>query len=160
MFTSKTQIIKENAVFIHRAKEVYYLYNVEEVNSISIDSALERLTGTGIVAFFGEPFIGAFAKAYPESSDEERKVAAYTCALFLSAILKGFPTDRLHTFVRYTRDYCRHFTFNCKMYDTIFDLMNKEIMTKLPLYDSNCNGVEQACSKNDIFEAFDFYTNK
>lgn len=107
---------------------------------------------------FGEPFIKAFSKFMP---NEEEKVlaAAYTCSLFLSAILCGFPTAKLHMFVHYTREHLQRFSFNCKMYEEIFSHMDESILERVPLLDKNGGETTRACSKQDIFEAFDFYTN-
>lgn len=107
---------------------------------------------------FGEPFMKAFSTLMP---NEEEKVlaAAYTCSLFLSAILCGFPTAKLHMFVHYTREHLQRFSFNCKMYEEIFSHMDESILERVPLLDKNGGETTRACSKQDIFEAFDFYTN-
>jgi hypothetical protein len=93
--------------------------------------------------------------------NEEEKVlaAAYTCSLFLSAILKGFPTAKLHTFVHFTKENVQRFSFNCKMYEEIFSHMNEDDLKAVVLLDKERNFIRRQCSKQDIFEAFDFYTN-
>ena len=109
---------------------------------------------------FGEPFIHAFTAVYPAGNSEEVSVAAYTCSLFLSAIFEGFPTESLHIFVNHTRENCSRFTFDCRMYGTIIDKMDEESLKRVALMDIDGNTVFRECSKEDIKEAFDFYTNR
>lgn len=107
---------------------------------------------------FGEPFIKAFSKFMP---NEEEKVlaAAYTCSLFLSAILKGFPTAKLHTFVHFTKENVQRFSFNCKMYDSIYSHIEETDLEHVALLGKENSYTYYSCSRQDIFEAFDFYTN-
>ena len=124
------------------------------------DKTLARLATAGLKEDFGEPFLSAFRAVHPQGSEEELKTAAYTCVLFLSTILEGFPTDKLNIFVRHTRDHCSRFTFDCKRYDIIFGFMSPCSLTRVTLLDKNGNICTRECSKQDIFEAFDFYTNR
>ena len=124
------------------------------------DKTLARLATAGLKEDFGEPFLSAFRAVHPQGSEEELKTAAYTCTLFLSAILEGFPTDKLNIFVRHTRDNCSRFTFDCKRYDMIFGSMPPSSLTLVALLDRDGNTRTRECSKQDIYEAFDFYTNR
>ena len=124
------------------------------------DKTLARLATAGLKEDFGEPFLSAFRAVHPQGSEEELKTAAYTCTLFLSAILEGFPTDKLNIFVRHTRDNCSRFTFDCKRYDMIFGSMPPSSLTLVALLDRDGNTLTRECSKQDIYEAFDFYTNR
>ena len=124
------------------------------------DKTLARLATAGLKEDFGEPFLSAFRAVHPQVSEEELKTAAYTCTLFLSAILEGFPTDKLNIFVRHTRDNCSRFTFDCKRYDMIFGSMPPSSLTQVTLLDKDGNTRTRECSKQDIYEAFDFYTNR
>ena len=124
------------------------------------DKTLARLATAGLKEDFGEPFLSAFRAVHPQVSEEELKTAAYTCTLFLSAILEGFPTDKLNIFVRHTRDNCSRFTFDCKRYDMIFGSMPPSSLTLVALLDRDGNTLTRECSKQDIYEAFDFYTNR
>ena len=124
------------------------------------DKTLARLATAGLKEDFGEPFLSAFRAVHPHGSEEELKTAAYTCTLFLSAILEGFPTDKLNIFVRHTRDNCSRFTFDCKRYDMIFRSMPPSSLTQVTLLDKDGNTRTRECSKQDIYEAFDFYTNR
>lgn len=107
---------------------------------------------------FGEPFIKAFSMFAPQSHDEIL-VASYTCTLFLSVFFNNFPTEKLHTFVHYTKEHYSRFSFNCKMYEEIFSHMNEDDLKAVVLLDKERNFILRQCSKQDIFEAFDFYTN-
>lgn len=124
------------------------------------DKTLARLATAGLKVDFGEPFLSAFRAVHPQGSEEELKTAAYTCTLFLSAILEGFPTDKLNIFVRHTRDNCCRFTFDCKRYDIIFGSMPPRSLTQVTLLDKDGNTRTRECCKQDIYEAFDFYTNR
>ena len=109
-------------------------------------------------AGFGEPFIKAFSEFMP---DEEEKVlvASFTCSIFLSAILYKFPTEKLHTFVHFTKEHYQRFSFNCKMYDSIFSHMEECDLENVALLDREGKHTNRHCTKQEIFEAFDFYTN-
>lgn len=107
---------------------------------------------------FGEPFIKAFSAFMPDES-EKVLVASYTCSLFLSVVLNRLPTAKLHTFVHFTKEHCQRFSFNCKMYEEIFSQMEQRDLERMPLLDKNGSHTEKNCSKQDIYEAFDFYTN-
>lgn len=126
-----------------------------------IDDDFKKIVGTAPPAGFGEPFITAFKKLYNGKPDEI-SAAAYTCSLFLSAIFEEFPTTTLHTFVHYIQENYKRFSFNCKMYEHIFKEMNTDTPQAVSLcLLSNTNlHTTRKCSKEDIFEAFDFYTNR
>lgn len=126
----------------------------------NITTALSSIAGSGIHPDFGEPFKSMFAAHYPNGSDEEITVAAYICSLFLSSILKGFPTDKLHVFVHYAKDECSRFTFDCKMYDTLVGSIDGNSLKMVPLMDNCGNTAHCECRKEEIMEAFDFYTNR
>ena len=109
---------------------------------------------------FGEPFMSAFKATYTSGSEEEITTAAYVCSLFLSAISEGFPTERLHTFVNYVKEKCSRFTFDCKMYDTILDKIGNDSLRQVALIDNTSCTVFKGCSREEMKEAFDFYTNR
>ena len=124
-----------------------------------IADALCRIAGiTEVDRRFGEPFIGAFGKHCAQRNSEVL-VASYTCSLFLSAIFNKFPTERLHTFVHFTKEHYSRFTFNCKMYENIFAYIGEDELKEVALLGKDGETVHRQCSKQEIFEAFDFYTN-
>ncbi len=104
---------------------------------------------------FGEPFIRSFESNM--SGAQNIEAAAYICSLFLSCILTGFPTERMHIFVRYTREELSLFTFDCRMYDKLASEIAGESFT---LLDETGNPVLKECSKQEIIESFDFFTNR
>ena len=126
----------------------------------NLRETLSAISGREPHPSFGEPFMHAFAALHTTGNSEEITVAAYICSLFLSAIFEGFPTGKLHIFVNHTRENCSRFTFDCRMYDTILDRVDKESLKRVPLMDIDGNTVFRQCSKDDIKEAFDFYTNR
>lgn len=122
--------------------------------------ALAHIARTTLPEVFGEPFLSAFKAVHTQGNEEELMSAALICSLFLSAIIEGFPTDKLNTFVKYTRDNCSSFTFDCRMYDTIFEKIQPESLKQTALLDKDGRTHYKECCKQDIFEAFDFYTNR
>ena len=124
-----------------------------------ISNCLCRITGVSVLdTRFGEPFIKAFGKFKPQSN-EEVLVASYTCSLFLSVIFNKIQTDKLHTFVHFTKEHYHRFSFNCNMYEEIFSHICDEEPTTVLLIDKCGKYTTRQCTKQDIFEAFDFYTN-
>lgn len=118
-----------------------------------------RITGVPeLDESFGEPFIKAFSKFRPQGC-EEVFVAAYTCSLFLSVIFNKFPSEKLHTFVHFTKEHYHRFSFNCKTYEPLFSNIAEEDLVAVSLIDQEGKNAYRNCSKQDIFEAFDFYTN-
>ena len=143
---------------INNTKKTCTFATMKEENK-DITDTLCRITGIRETdARFGEPFIGAFS-AFASQSHEEVLAASYICSLFLSAIFNKFPTEKLNAFVHYTKEHYKYFSFNCKMYDNIFAQMNENTLKSVPLFDKEGYSVLRHCSKQDIFEAFDFYTN-
>lgn len=124
-----------------------------------IDKIFKGTTGYSVPPGFGEPFISAFTD-FGQLKQNDAVVAGYICALFLSAILAGFPTAELHTFVHNAKDCSSRFSFNCKAYDAIYSRMSEEHLAKTSLIDANGENITHHCDKKEIFEAFDFYTNQ
>ena len=131
----------------------------EKTGKSSIAETFERITGTLPPKGFGEPFATAFSALY-KGDKEEIAAAAYTCSLFLSAILEQFPTEKLHIFVHNIQENYRRFSFNCKMYETIFENMGSNALCDIALLDNSGHACSKKCDKKDIFEALDFYTNR
>ena len=131
----------------------------ENGETLEIENIFEKILGITPPKGFGEPFATAFSRLY-HGEREEIAAAAYTCSLFLSAILENYPTATLHTFVHYIQENHRRFSFNCNMYETIFCRMKPESLQNTCLLSVNNRPVLRECSREDIFEAFDFYTNR
>lgn len=127
-------------------------------NDIAIKELFRQTTGCTVSETFGAPFVAAFSK-YHKADEEQIIAAAYCCSLFLSCILAGFPTNRMHTFVHCAREQCSRFLFNCKMYDTLFSNIPSQLLDAVVLLNSECCSILRTCKKEDIYEAFDFYTN-
>lgn len=120
---------------------------------------LERIAGTPLPDGFGEPFTAVFDKLYPGRGDET-VAAGFICSLFLSCILAGFSNTKMHTFVHYANENYGRFSFNCKMYETIFENMGSNALYDIALLDNSGHACSKKCDKKDIFEALDFYTNR
>lgn len=124
-----------------------------------IDHVFAGIIGTAPPVGFGEPFATAFSNMY-NGDEDEIKAAAYICSLFLSAILEGYHTAQLHTFVHYVQEHHERFSFNCNMYESIYSSISAEMLQNVSLLKSDNQQTVRACSQEDIFEAFDFYTNR
>jgi hypothetical protein len=129
----------------------------EEIQEI--DNIFERILGITPPKGFGEPFTTAFSRLY-HGEREEIAAAAYTCSLFLSAMFEEYSTAKLHTFVHRADEACSRFSFNCNMYETIFSRIESETLKNVCLLGGDNRPKVRECSKEDIFEAFDFYTNR
>ena len=125
----------------------------------SIDIAFEQILGIAPPDGFGEPFATAYSRLY-NGNKEEIMVAAYTCSLFLSVLFEEYPTARFHTFVHRIQENYGRFSFNCDMYENIFKEMDNDALHAVCLLEKNNVPSLRECSKEDIFEAFDFYTNR
>lgn len=112
-----------------------------------------------INAGFGEPFLTAFA-SFNGNADKRIIAAAYACSLFLSCIINKFPTERLRTFMNAAREEYGRFIFNCKAYEEIYSRIERRNSDETPLLDKDGNCEFRCLSKNDFFEALDFYTNQ
>ena len=142
--------------------EIYILYNIIQLQRFmheeDIKKKLEELVGKEIYNEFGQPFTKIFEQAY-NGNKNDIQVAAYTCSLFLSCLLAKMPTVILNTFVYYTKERDSRFSFNCNMYETLFTKIEGTDLENIPLFSEKKELARHTLTKQDIFEAFDFYTN-
>ncbi len=132
----------------------------QQTNSKNIKELLQAIAGHSLPNNFGTPFTTTFPQFHNAESEEQLQAAGYICSLFLSCILTGFPSEKLNIFTHQAQEHCTRFTFNCNMYETIYNQMEKAELESVPLLDSQGHCTPRRCSKEDIFEAFDFYTNR
>lgn len=132
----------------------------QQANSKNIKELLQAIVGHSLPNNFGTPFTTTFPQFHNAESEEQLQAAGYICSLFLSCILTGFPSEKLNIFTHQAQEHCTRFTFNCNMYETIYNQMEKAELESVPLLDSQGHCTPRRCSKEDIFEAFDFYTNR
>ena len=125
----------------------------------TIENAFAQILGSAPPKEFGEPFATAYSRLH-HGNKEEITAAAYICSLFLSALLEKYPTSRLHTFVHHVQENYGRFSFNCDMYENIFKEMDNDALHTVCLLGKDNIPTVRKCSKEDIFEAFDFYTNR
>lgn len=133
---------------------------MKETEKPDIEKVLSSIIKGNVHQSFGEPFRRAFIACGLGCSKEDIKAASYICSLFLSTILEGFPSDRLHTFVHYTREHYSLFTFDCRMYDTLLEKTDESSLWRTTLIDNEYKTVFRECCKNDLKEAYDFFTNR
>lgn len=118
---------------------------------------LEWIAGCDIDEAFGMEFLDAFRICLGDGRLHDAEVAAYTCSLYLSCVFAGFPTEKMHTFVHCSREIYRRLSFDCRMYEKLFAHMNRNVLI---LISGEKKCIEYQCNKQEIFEAFDFYTNQ
>lgn len=122
-------------------------------------SILETITGEAVCTGFGQPFIKTFSLHFTDRCKEEILAASYTCSLFLSTILNRYPSHRLHTYVHTIDSLYPRILFNCKSYDKLLSNIGTDNILHMLLLDKDSKVIACQCSKQDISEAFDFYTN-
>lgn len=85
------------------------------------------------------------------------------CELYLSCVKLGFPTNKMRQTVNYIRNVYGTYSFNCNDYDDLFELMKhdkKNVSSQINftlLEDIGKIKIDQTASKEEIFEAFDFF---
>jgi 3-dehydroquinate synthase len=85
------------------------------------------------------------------------------CELYLSATRCGFPTERMHQVRQFVAANYGHFAFTCKEYDRLYELMTHDKKNTAGHINFTLLGavgdirINQAASKDDIFEMLDFY---
>lgn len=139
---------------------IFTAMEAQQANSKNIKELLQAIAGHSLPNNFGIPFTTTFPQFHNAESEEQLQAAGYICSLFLSCILTGFPSEKLNIFTHQAQEHCTRFTFNCNMYETIYNQMEKAELESVPLLDSQGHCTPRRCSKEDIFEAFDFYTNR
>lgn len=89
--------------------------------------------------------------------------AGIVSELYLSHIMCGFPADKLRQVVYYVKEYYPAFAFDCKDYDTLYELMTHDkkneggIINFTLLSKVGEVQINQALSKEKILESLDFY---
>lgn len=89
--------------------------------------------------------------------------AGLVSELYLSHRACGFPSDKLQQVVRYIRDYYPPFPFDCKDYDTLYELMTHDkkneggIINFTLLAHIGEVRINQSVAKPLVMESLDFY---
>lgn len=100
----------------------------------------------------GRPVLHGYAVAY-----------GMVCELYLSAVMQGFPTDKMRQTVRYIRENYGQMPISCDNYEALYALMQhdkKNTSGRINftlLKDVGQLALNQTASKEQIFEALDFY---
>ena len=83
--------------------------------------------------------------------------------LYLSAIKTGFPTDKMHQTVRFILDHYGKMTITCDDYPTLLEYMTHDKKNIAGVINFTLLGgvgdilIDQTATKDEIYEAFDFY---
>lgn len=100
----------------------------------------------------GKPILHGYAVAY-----------GMICELYLSAILAGFPTDKMHQTVKFIKENYGQFDFTCNDYDTLLELMTHDKKNTAGMINFTLLGdigdikINQTATKEEIFESLDFF---
>ncbi len=85
------------------------------------------------------------------------------CELYLSVCKMGFPTDKFRQTVAFVKAHYGSFSFDCRQYDRIYELMLHDkkntagVINFTLLRGIGDIEINQTASKDEIFEALDFY---
>ena len=103
-------------------------------------------------ALRSRPILHGYAVAYGLISE-----------LYLSTIKTGFPSDKMHQTVSYIKDHYGKMTITCDDYPTLLELMTHDkknmagVINFTLLGDIGDIRINQTVTKDDIYEALDFY---
>ena len=85
------------------------------------------------------------------------------CELYLSCIKTGFPTDKMHQTVRFIKEHYGMMTITCDDYPTLLELMTHDKKNVAGSINFTLVGgigdirINQTATKEEIYEALDFY---
>ena len=85
------------------------------------------------------------------------------CELYLSAIKTGFPTDKMRQTVSFIREHYGRMPITCDDYPTLFELMTHDKKNTAGIINFTLLGgigdirISQTATKEEIYEALDFY---
>ena len=85
------------------------------------------------------------------------------CELYLSCIKTGFPTDKMHQTVRFIKEHYGMMTIVCDDYPTLLELMTHDKKNVAGTINFTLLGgigdirINQTATKEEIYEALDFY---
>lgn len=120
---------------------------------------LARIIGRNVEQNFGEPFCRIFSTQFAGKEEDEIVAASYICTLYLSAVLLDFPSYKLHTYTNNARQEWASIPFDCSKYDILLSYISDNELKQIYLIDKEGNLITRCCSRKEITEAFDFYTN-
>lgn len=85
------------------------------------------------------------------------------CELYFSYLKVGFPKDKFRQTVQFIKENYGAFTFDCKQYDTLYELMTHDKKNTSGIINFTLMGeigdirINQSANKDEIFEMLDFY---
>ena len=85
------------------------------------------------------------------------------CELYLSCMKTGFPTDKMHQTVRFIKAHYGMMTITCDDYPTLLELMTHDKKNVAGIINFTLLGgigdirINQTATKDEIYEALDFY---
>ena len=85
------------------------------------------------------------------------------CELYLSCMKTGFPTDKMHQTVRFIKEHFGMMTITCDDYPTLLELMTHDKKNVAGIINFTLLGgigdirINQTATKDEIYEALDFY---
>ena len=85
------------------------------------------------------------------------------CELYLSAVKTGFPTEKMHQTVRFIKEHYGKMDITCDDYPTLLELMTHDKKNVAGVINFTLLGgigdirINQTATKDEIYEALDFY---
>lgn len=121
---------------------------------------LTEIIGKRVDNRFGSPIIDAFGSVFTGIDHKATESAGLECMLYLSHLKTGFTLQKLRAFHISITEEISLFSFNCKDYDKIFACIPQESLSRVILLNNDSEERSIELNKEDIFDAFDFFTNR
>ena len=137
-------LFRDSNMFLNITNKLIKSVTGKECNIKSIET-LERAIATGL--------------SLPDDKENTYAVAAI-CILYLSHYKLRFPAIKLRAFYTNIREELSLPLFDCKSYNLILANINDNELDVFELIDNNGNIKQVTITKQEIFEALDFYTNQ
>ncbi len=102
----------------------------------------------------------ALDTALQPRDNEDTYAAATICILYLSHYKLKFPASKLRTLYTNIKEETSLPLFDCKRYSSILSAIDEASLQEFELIDNGYNIKRLPVTRQEIFEALDFYTNQ
>ena len=109
---------------------------------------------------FENPLERAFVEYFSAVENREGlRAMALIAILYLSVLYCDFPMRFFRVSVNYLRDNIALLSFNCNLYEKLYEKLSNGGCVKIPLFKNIYKFEKINLTKNQIFDAFDFLSN-
>lgn len=120
---------------------------------------LDTVTEVFPKSSFGDRLQQAFSRIFA-CKEEEAEAAAVICLLYISHRKAEFPLEKLSSCIYNIEENIQRIYFDCNKYERITALIPEEDYRETVLLNRHSQTVTYEITKDDLIEAFDFYTNR